>query len=172
MLFYLNVKFHLFLDSNPNITSKGWAAFSTVLCDATSANSTFLSNHTLQSLEYRGRRNLPLPRNLEISLTLNKVNDKKRVALTKVLNHNDNIDMQPLFEWDLKVLPSVIQWSERAATYYWIESGECNRKRKLESIYQFIRGMPNLTIDSILGLNTTSAQTRGMKRRHSLLWTP
>ncbi|KAL9178491.1 hypothetical protein ACHAXT_001829 [Thalassiosira profunda] len=161
----------LYLDSNPNITSKGWVAFSTVLCDATSANSTFLSNHTLQCLESRRRWSLPLPRNLEISLRLNHDSVKKRVALTKILNHQDDIDMQPLFEWDLKVLPSVIQWCERAA-YYWIESQECNRKRKLEAIYQFIRGMPNLTIHSILGLNTTSAQTRGMKRRHSLLWTP
>ena len=39
----------LYLDSS-GITSEGWDAFAKVLCDTSSVNSTYLSNHTLHTL--------------------------------------------------------------------------------------------------------------------------
>ena len=139
------------------ITSKGWAAFSKVLCDTSTVNSTFLSNHRLHRFEG------PIPQEgvpdlVASLLTLNQENDKKSVAFRKILLYHVDFDMQPLFEWDLKMLPYVIEWFERAAAYG-IEAEECNRKRKLAAIYQFTRGMPELTTESILGVNKKSAQT-------------
>ena len=55
-----------------------------------------------------------LPADLAISLSLNEVDDKKQVAIKKILKHHQYFDMQPFFKWDLKVLPLVIDWFERA----------------------------------------------------------
>ena len=125
----------MYLDENPDITSNGWQAFSKVLCDTSSVNNTFLSNHTLQHLTGTGW-DFPV---LSGMLNLNIGNDKKAVAFRKILLHHADFDMQPLFEWDLKVLPFVASWFERAAVYR-IESEGDSRKRKLAAIYQFIRG--------------------------------
>ena len=38
------------IGNNPSITAVGWQSFSNLLCDTTSVNSTFLSNHTLYCL--------------------------------------------------------------------------------------------------------------------------
>ena len=40
----------IYSGSNPSITAKGWEAFSKVLCNTSSINATFLSNHTLRSV--------------------------------------------------------------------------------------------------------------------------
>ena len=67
----------------------------------------------------------------------------------------------------LKALPLVVEWFERAAVYE-IECEAHTRKRKLSVIYQFVRGMPELAIDSILGANKKSAQAVGGKRPYSV----
>ena len=74
--------------------------------------------------------------------------------------------MQPLFEWDLKVLPYVVDWFERAAAYE-IECEAVNRKRKLAAIYQFVRGIPELAIDGITGESKKSGKVGGEKRPRS-----
>ena len=56
---------------------------------------------------------------LQSLLKLNEITNKSHVAIKKILNHS-NIDMGPMFEWDaedeqnLKALPYVISWFERA----------------------------------------------------------
>jgi hypothetical protein len=128
------------LDLEDNgITAEGWSGFSKVLCDTSSINKTFLSNHTLQSL---GR--VPnIPANIRALLESNRSNDKRQVAMKKILKHHQHFNMQPFFEWEWKVLPLAISWFERARS---IEEEDVARisKRKLEVIYQFIRAMPDV----------------------------
>lgn len=125
----------LHLDSDEDISSEGWDAFFNVLCDTSSVNSTFLSNHTLWILAL-GDRDRDDVATLQ---GLNEENDKKKVAIRKILLHHDDFDMQPLFEWDLKMLPLVVEWFERVVAYR-IEHEADTRERKLAAIYQFIRG--------------------------------
>jgi len=99
------------IQSNASITDEGWKAFSKLLCDTSSVNSTFLSNHTLNYLG-DGLAN----EKLGSLLDLNGREDKKEVAIIKILQHHDGFDMMPFFEWEFKVLPLMINWLERAST--------------------------------------------------------
>ena len=59
--------------------------------------------------------------------------------------------MLPFFEWEFKVLPLVLSWLERASEYEMPEDFEPNiEERKLSTIYQFIRGMPLLYVETRL----------------------
>jgi hypothetical protein len=143
--------------SHNGITDGGWSGFSKVLCDASSINNTFLSNHALERLGAPSN----IPADLRSLLALNKSSeDKKQVAMKKILKHHRHFDMQPFFEWDLKVLPIAIAWFERAR---YIannnddeddsdeeDSDEDDEKsddvdnQMLGAIYQFIRAMPEV----------------------------
>ena len=136
------------MDDNTSITAVGWQAFSKLLCDTTSINATFLSNHTLYHLggirdDARGVI-LPL-------LALNYRDDKKEVATIKILQNHNDFDMLPFFEWEFKVLPLVLSWFERASVFEMPRGFEPNiEKRKLSTIYQFVRGMPLLYVETRL----------------------
>ena len=144
-----NNKLHtMHLGSNTPIRAVGLQAFSNVLCDTTSVNATFLSNHTLRHVgnveEDASRVILPL-------LDLNERDDKKEVATIKILQNHDDFDMLPFFEWEFKVLPLVVNWLERASSYEMPDDFEPNiERRKLSTIYQFVRGMPLLYVDTRL----------------------
>ena len=127
---------------NTGFTGGLHSAFSKVLCDTSSINSTFLSNHTLERLGWGSSADV---RSL---LAPNKGKDKKHVAIKKILLYHDHFDMQPFFEWDLKVLPIAINWFERAGSIDFNDAlGIYRRKlgrRKLEVIYQFICALPEV----------------------------
>lgn len=154
---------NLILHGNPAITSEGWAAFSKLACDTSSVNKTFLSNHILQSVKSESVRIDGLPGDLFSSLNLNQREDKKKVAMIKILRHHTDIDLQPFFEWEFKLLPLVMNWLDAAsdATEWHASSNtgiafadlqllERNyiNERKLSAVYQFVRGMPALYIES------------------------
>jgi len=129
-------------------------AFSKLLCDKSSINSTYLSNHALNYLEHM---NISRGHSLQHLLTLNRRNDKKEVAMIKILKYHNDFDMVPFFEWEFKVLPLIIDWFERASSinmpYFIIinvkRTFEPNiGPRKLSSIYQFVRGMPLLYVET------------------------
>ena len=81
---------------------------------------------------------------VEDLLVLNKSREnKKQVAMEKILKHHQHFDMQPFFEWDLKVLPIAIEWFERATSMEDTDDAVIV-KHKLGSIYQFIRAMPEV----------------------------
>ena len=133
-----------------SITDVGWKSISKLLCDTSSVNSTFLSNHTLRHVINRPRgKNVA---SLKPLLTLNKLRgDKKDIATIKILQHHNNIDMMSFFEWEFKVLPLMIDWLERACSITMPENFEPNiGPRKLSSIYQFVRGMPLLYVETQL----------------------
>ena len=136
----------LSLDNNP-ITAKGWQALSKILCDTTSVNATFLSNHTLWHVgsDIDGN-DIIVP-----SLELNESDDRKEVATIKILQSHEDFDMLPFFEWEFKCLPMVIGWLERASEYEMPEDFEPNiERRKLSTIFQFVRGMPLLYVETRL----------------------
>ena len=75
--------------------------------------------------------------------------------MKKILKYHPNIDMSPLFEWDLdgeqtlKALPYVVDWFERAEEAV---AGDEDRedyqieKKKLSAIFQFAKAMPLLCV--------------------------
>lgn len=85
-------------------------------------------------LEFRGPELEPLSNLLE----LNGGTDKRFIAMQKILVHHPSFDMEPLFEWNLKLLPNLVTWYNKAVA--------CNVKgteaQKLDSIYQFTKAMP------------------------------
>lgn len=84
-------------------------------------------------------------------LTLNNRQDKKKVAIIKILQHHNDINMTPFFEWEFKVLPLMINWFQRASSIDIPKNYEPNiGPRKLSSIYQFVRGMPLLYVEAQL----------------------
>ena len=123
------------------ITTEGWSSFSKVLCDTSSINNTYLSNHTFQSLCFSSAS---LPSDIQASLALNESSeDKRQVAIKKIIKHHQHFVMQPFFEWELKVLPIAVAWFDRARS---IEGAieDVIDKHKLGTIYQFIRAMPEV----------------------------
>ena len=121
-----------------------WACFSNLLCDTSSVNNTYLSNHTLRVLVVSGRE---FPDDVKFFLELNKHFAKGQIAMRKILLHHSEFNVQPFFEWELKVLPLLISWFAKTKSFdNTLEEDELNR-RKLSSIYDFVREMPMLYID-------------------------
>ena len=84
-------------------------------------------------------------------LFLNERHDKKEVAMIKILQCHNDLDMLPFFEWEFKVLPLVLSWLERASVLEMPAGFEPNiEERKLSTIYQFVRGMPVLYVETCL----------------------
>jgi len=132
--------------ASDSIDGEASRAFSKLICDTSSINSTFLSNHTLT---YVTQLSNTAP--LQPIFRLNERKDKKEVAMIKILQHHDDFDMTPFFEWEFKVLPLMIEWFERASSITMPDNFQSNiGPRKLSSIYQFVRGMPLLYVETRL----------------------
>ncbi|EJK78112.1 hypothetical protein THAOC_00004 [Thalassiosira oceanica] len=132
------------------ITEHGWNALSSILCDASSINATYNSNHTLQSLGYFC---FQVPQDLRLMLYLNQGNGKSRVAASKILLSHCHLDMSPLFGRELGLLPYVVAWLDHFA--------ESRPSLKLSSIFEFVRAMPMKVTDGVVG------NTKGEKRKLS-----
>ncbi|EJK47655.1 hypothetical protein THAOC_33608 [Thalassiosira oceanica] len=120
------------------ITEHGWNAFSSILCDASSIQATYNSNHTLQDLGY-----YRIPEDVERMLSLNKGKNKSRVAANKILQAHRHLDMRPLFGRELGLLPYVVAWLEQFA--------KSRPDLKLSSIFEFVRAMPMKVTDGVVG---------------------
>ena len=112
----------------------GLDVFSSMLCDTTSINATHSSNHTLQNVVIERSYSTKLPHDGAAMLDLNSNQDKNIVAAKKILLSHRHLDMVPLFDEALGLLPLVIAWLERFAV--------SRRDLKLSSIFQFVRAMP------------------------------
>ena len=152
---------YLYLDGNA-IDQIGWDAFARILCNKSSINSIYSSNHTLERVLISG----PSGDELDSLLNLNKCTDKSHVAIKKILKYHPNIDMEPFFEWnmegegerDLKALPYVVAWFERAGEAVSGTRGEDSYNidgRKLSAIYQFARAMPLMLVPTLISKGTT-----------------
>ena len=128
------------LDRN-NLTTRGLTPFSQLLCDTTSIEATFLSNHTLTSLGFLGaQRTLPDQESRLALLHLNRYADKKEIARIKILRHHPVLDLPPALEWGFKVLPLAVDWLERGPVL--LEFADDVDRRKLRTIHHFVRKFP------------------------------
>ena len=136
----------LHLDNNHDIKRDGWDAFAQILCNTTNINSTYMSNHTLLEVEEFGSE--VLPKDLSNLLILNSSSDDTReIAVKKILQHHEHFDMQPFFEWEIKVLPHAVKWIDDAKTSVCEEDGGGSiDARMLSVIFQYAQAMPVLFI--------------------------
>ena len=138
---------YLRFDSS-RITARGWTAFSRLLCDTSNVNSTFLSNHNLAEVGERAYRLLDTPLDIVRYLQFNKFYNQA-AAICKILHTHPDIDITPLFEFNLKCLPLVVAWFEKAKPHRFklSEPTEVFKNRQLSAVYKFIRGMPLLAVN-------------------------
>ena len=145
--------------------------FCGVLCNTSSVNDTYHSNHTLEVFVLSDEQQGQHANHLASLLDLNRGENKGYVAIKKILKYHPNIDMEPLFEWDvdreqtLKALPFVIDWFERAGLAVADGRGSVNdedsnsdnddgddeeeeqedyqiEQKKLSAIFEFAKAMP------------------------------
>ncbi|EJK54167.1 hypothetical protein THAOC_26266 [Thalassiosira oceanica] len=131
-----------------NITEEGWNAFLSILCNPASINATYNSNHALRNLGYAD-----IPQGLKSLLRLNRGQDKNLVAAKKILQAHRHLDMKPLFDRQLELMPYMVAWLDRF--------GECRLDLKLSSLYEFARAMPMVVVEGFSGMK------KGKKRRRS-----
>ena len=150
---------------------------SELVCNTSSINGTFTSNHTLAKFS-PGEQTLGIEKQprLRSFLSMNKTANKSHVAIKKILKYHPYINMEPLFGWDkdgersLKSLPYVIEWFDRASVAVVdYEKGSSRsslpssdsfdfneeerydyhlEERKLSSVYEFALVMPLLFVPS------------------------
>eukprot|EP00984_Skeletonema_dohrnii_P015205 scaffold6522_cov118-Skeletonema_dohrnii-CCMP3373.AAC.2 len=145
----------LYLNDDNSITSAGWVAFSAALCDTSSVNSIYLSNHTIHSI-WDGDDGETIPQDISLYLQLNGEHPQY-AARCKILMSHPHLNMEPLLHWGLKFLPLAVDWFDRAKpctalTIYdeGLESGrrvlevseDAFQSRALTAMFEFIRGMP------------------------------
>ena len=143
-----------------SLGAKGCAAFSRLLCDTSSVKNTYLSNHTLTHVGYG------IPSDVVKYLKWNK-SLKDAAAICKILHSHPDIDMTPLFEFNLKCLPLVVGWLEKAKTYLSNvnESTESFQSRQLSAVYKFVRSMPQLAVAGYHSQKTKDNQSDAQKKR-------
>ena len=147
-----------FSSTDSGITARGWAAFSRLLCDTSSVNNTYLSNHTLEMVGCSTRRDTPS--DIQEYLKLNESQNHGDAAICKILDSHPDIDVTPLFGFNLMCLPLVVKWFEKAKSYLdeTNESTESFKCRQLSAVYRFIRGMPLLAADGYRRQNVKDVQ--------------
>eukprot|EP00984_Skeletonema_dohrnii_P029364 scaffold19900_cov119-Skeletonema_dohrnii-CCMP3373.AAC.1 len=144
------------------ITHAGWSAFSPVLCDTSSVNNTYLSNHTIQELWHCDAFDfINIDEEIVQYLQLNKAHPQ-HAARCKILMNHSHLDMTPLLQWELKCLPLAVGWFERAAICTTLsihnsnpdscrlileESKEVFQSRILTALYEFVRGVPKKVLE-------------------------
>ncbi len=137
----------LFRVAAAGITTVGWSAFSTLLCDTSTINNTYLSNHILTWVGYYDKRGVP--EGIQRLLTTNRIQNRQGAAFCKILQSHPDLDMEPFFKLKMQFLPTVMSWFERVERIDMAiieESERSCQSRKLSAIYKFVRGMPDLTI--------------------------
>jgi len=76
-------------------------------------------------------------------LNANTNANKSQIAMMKIFRHHPNIDMEPFFQWEMKVLPLVANWFDKALACDGIDEVQVSAY-KLFAIYQFMRAMPEV----------------------------
>jgi len=146
------------------ISAEGWAHFSKLLCDTSSINTTYQSNHTLCDL------GPDVHANIQSNLTLNKREDKQHVAMSKILQCHPHFNMEPFFEWEFKVLPIMIKWFEKVAARVRAYDYKVSRLRRLSSTFDFIREFPMLYIEPVTGKEIAEYTTIEKQLEGKPLW--
>jgi hypothetical protein len=97
------------------ITDRIWGAFDHIL-DASCIESTYLSNHTLHTLEIDCWHRMVVPEELDRVLKMNTNEDKVAVARRKIITYHfsgDIVDIQAFSAMTVPKLPHAIEWIGR-----------------------------------------------------------
>jgi len=158
----------LYLEGNPFEPSVV-GIFCTVLCNTSSVNDTYRSNHTLEWLSLSDEQRGQHADHLAALLKMNEEKNKSHVAIKKILKCHPNIDMEPLFEWDadgeqtLKALPHVVDWFERAGGA--VAGAHDVEEKKLTAIFKFAKAMPILFVSA----SNIKEESKKRKRKYVVL---
>jgi hypothetical protein len=155
---------HLYFDV-AGVTTLGWDAFARLICDTSSINHTYLSNHTLQTVgDYFS---YSAPEDMRRKLDLNS-EGRTYATICKILKSHREFGIESMFRWKLKLLPLVVAWFGDARLYreYVKQSVVTFQCRELTAAYKFVRGMPLLTFDGYRGQNRTNNQSKKRKLDH------
>lgn len=123
----------------------GWEALATLVCDTSSINSTFCSNHTIRKI---------LPRRIIKSyLALNQSIDKGQVARQKVMEYHfvlNNFDVRPFMSMDPRYLVHVMAFfsQTREGSHCSVNASVCGQS----VIYELLRNTPQMFHARICGL--------------------
>eukprot|EP00984_Skeletonema_dohrnii_P014709 scaffold6224_cov75-Skeletonema_dohrnii-CCMP3373.AAC.1 len=146
------------------ITRAGWSAVSAVLCDTSTVNNTYLSNHTVQELWndcYDHEEDFDIDESVVQYLQLNHEHPQY-AARCKILMNHTHLEMAPLLQWELKCLPLAVGWFESAkpCTTLSIYEDDSSRRRQvldepeqvyqsrvLTALYEFVRGVPRKVLE-------------------------
>ena len=95
-----------------SITSVGWSAFSKLLCDTSTINNTYLSNHTLKFIDGGAEVDSKIPQDVERYLSWNRypADFNIHIARCKILYSHPDLDLEPLLKWKSKFIPIVDGW--------------------------------------------------------------
>eukprot|EP00984_Skeletonema_dohrnii_P018041 scaffold8338_cov72-Skeletonema_dohrnii-CCMP3373.AAC.5 len=166
------------LDNGMTFTSAGWVAFSRALCDTSSVNSTYLSNHTICDIWDENDEEINLPQDISLYLQLNKEHPQY-AARCKILMNHRHLNMTSLHQWGLNYLPLAVAWFERAKPCMALtiydhdpdlrqlvldESDEAFESRALTALYEFVRGIPLEVMKSRSGLAVAAAYDEKIAR--------
>ena len=124
------------------------------------SNSINLSNHTLRYLgDFSGSPSGSDVKNCIAGwLTLNKdCQTPNLAAKCKILHLFPDLDMVPLFHWNLKPLPLVKRWFETLTSPN-DDVAASIRNKELSSIYKFVRGLHVLVVDGFRQYNILLTQ--------------
>uniref|UniRef100_A0A7S2PKD6 Uncharacterized protein n=1 Tax=Skeletonema marinoi TaxID=267567 RepID=A0A7S2PKD6_9STRA len=149
------------------ITSKGWKEFLKLICDSSSPNNIYLSNYTLREiseLRYTQTRS-EVQKSILDWLKMNEDCETSNLAAkSKIMHFFPDLDMVPLFQWNLKFLPLVKSWFENTTSSN--DKFAANiRNRELSAVYQFVRGLLMLVANDFQHYLTQQVQRIRAKMR-------
>ena len=126
------------------ITTRGWTALSSTLCDKSSIERIYSSNHTLEGVGWE-------PGELASSLQLNRNNNKAEVARQKILQYHfsgGNTKVEEFVNMKMKVLPQAMSWIGRDVEGFLL-------------LYQVVHSMPTL-----FDFDSQSKSVSGKRKRN------
>mmetsp|Transcript_21623 Transcript_21623/g.47013 ORF Transcript_21623/g.47013 Transcript_21623/m.47013 type:complete len:593 (-) Transcript_21623:183-1961(-) len=102
----------LCLGRPPPIKAPGWAAFARLLCDTSSINNTYLSNHTLNSFGYSIDQ-VPDTGKVGAYLKLNQSDRQCRARKILVTHFRGRFSMEPFTNMKIELLVHVLAWFDK-----------------------------------------------------------
>ena len=147
-----------------------WDLFAQVLCDGSSFDATYQSNHTLQEIKLgNGYPEIP---NEDVKLYL-KINELETGGTSKVAHlkiyekhlKGGDIDMQPFEDMDLGVMPYVLAYLGDSGSYTRRHIGS---PETLLILYNFIRGMTAFMDLGSSGTNQAHKKVEGIIKQKTI----
>mmetsp|Transcript_6179 Transcript_6179/g.9013 ORF Transcript_6179/g.9013 Transcript_6179/m.9013 type:complete len:440 (+) Transcript_6179:93-1412(+) len=100
-----------FPNNDDTVPPTQWLSFSNALCDPSSVNNTYFSNHTIHAIMDEYDTDNFRPEDIDLYLRLNEQHPTY-AARCKILMMHPHLDMRPFLQWDLTLLPLVLTWFE------------------------------------------------------------